>query len=365
MPIISFRINLMSIRKIYAPILLLGLLLLEGCNPFFVARMAYEESKILLNREKIESVIQSESSSEAEKRKLSLVLEARRFGEQAVGLTPRQSFTRYTRLDREVLAWVLVASRPDSFSLYSWWYPVVGSVPYKGYFEKSDAESAGAGLEKKGYETWVRPTEAFSTLGWFNDPVLSTTLANDEVSITNTVLHESLHSTVWIPNYVDFNESLANFVGHTANISFYEQKLKQCEDQNCKTSAQKLLSDASAAKERALAISHLITDLYQELDRLYKSDKSTEQKLKEREVIFEKYIAPVRAKNPKMKAFAKINNAEIMQLKLYMTDLSSFEDRFKKGSQNWREFLAQMNVIKSEIEKDSNKNPWDLLHNPG
>src|SRR5690606_33281988 len=113
---------------------------------------------------------------------------------------------------------------------------IVGSVPYKGFFEKEDAEHAAQKLELAGFETWVRGTDAFSTLGWFDDPVLSTTLSNSIPSIVDTVIHESVHSTVWIKGRVDFNESLANFIGGQGAYQFFKEKYELCqsEDPGCK-----------------------------------------------------------------------------------------------------------------------------------
>jgi len=151
----------------------LGVILaaLSGCSPFYVIRAAYEEGKILMNRKEIAEAIAAPDTSPDERNKLELVLEAREFA-IGMGLTPGESFTKFTHVDRDTLAWVVLGSKPDSFTLYTWWFPIVGRVPYKGFFEKASADAAAAALERRGYESWVRGTEAISTLGWFNDPVL-------------------------------------------------------------------------------------------------------------------------------------------------------------------------------------------------
>ncbi|NLF25648.1 MAG: aminopeptidase [Deltaproteobacteria bacterium] len=187
-------------------------LLAMGCSPLYITQAVYQESLILLRRRSISKVIADPNTHPDLKIKLQLVLDARAFA-MRIGLEPRGSFTKYTHMDQDVLTWVLAASRPDAFILKQWWFPFVGRVPYRGFFEKADALSAAAALQDQGYETSIRGAEAFSTLGWFNDPVLSTTLQRSAPSIVETVLHESTHSTIWVPGHVDFNESLANFVG--------------------------------------------------------------------------------------------------------------------------------------------------------
>src|SRR5690606_16686498 len=141
----------------------------------YFAQAAIQESKILLRREPIAEVLEQPEISAQEQRKLKIVLAARDYAE-AIGLKPGDSFTQYTRLEQDTLAWVVMGSRKDAFELYTWWFPFVGSVPYKGYFSQAGAEREARRLERLGYETWVRGTDAISTLGWFNDPLLSTTL---------------------------------------------------------------------------------------------------------------------------------------------------------------------------------------------
>jgi predicted aminopeptidase len=317
-----------------------AVLLLQGCNPFYVARAAYEESKILLRRQKISKLIESPKVSEEERRKLQLVLDAREFTKQ-IGLTPGKSFTLYSRTDQDVLTWVLMASAKDSFSLVTWWYPIVGRVPYKGYFSKDSAKSAAKRLESKGYETYIRGADAFSTLGWFNDPVLSTILQNDDVQIVNIVIHETVHATVWIPNNVPFNESMANFIGSRAAVDFF--KARGDKDK---------IKKAEQSFAHTLAFSRIINGLYLDLENLYKSDLSKQEKMVKREEIFNLHIQPLREANPNMKAFKKINNAEIMQLKIYLTELKKFNRAFENNSSNWPEFIS---YLKDIAEKTSSR----------
>ena len=113
---------------------------LAGCSPGYAMRAAYEEAMILWRAEPITTILEIETNQE-KARKLHRVLEAREFA-ASLGFEPGDSFTRYSELDREVLAWILIGSRRDAFDLYTWWFPVVGTVPYKGFFEREDAESA-------------------------------------------------------------------------------------------------------------------------------------------------------------------------------------------------------------------------------
>ncbi len=334
--------------------------LLGACSPFYVLRAAYEQGKLLAARQNIDELLLDPQTSAAEHSKLSLVLQARDFAE-SMGLQPRGSFKKYVRLERNELAWVLVASKRDSFSLFTWWFPIVGSVPYKGYFEKGSAERAAKNLEELDYETFLRPTAAISTLGWFDDPVVSPTLQSPEHNLVNLVIHESLHSTLWIPGQVDFNESLANFVGLQGAVDFFSRQLAQCKHEADCTIAKQRLENATNSRESELRFSAIIQQLYIELETLYSSAASRPEKLAKRVEIFDKHIAPLRAKNPNMKALQSINNAEIIQLKLYMTKLDLFNRHFVDLQNSWPKFLASMRSIAEQMESDDSLNAWDLL----
>lgn len=352
-----------------------SILFFSSCSPTYVIRAAYEESVILWNREDIRSVIRDDRTTLEEKRKLALVLEARDFGTQ-IGLNPGQSFTLYSKVDRDILAWVLLASKPDAFVLHQWWFPVVGRVPYKGFFEKEDADAEAQRLQRKGFETWVRGTEAFSTLGWFNDPVLSTTLRHPDISIVNTVLHESTHATVWIPGRVDFNESLANFVGTEASVDFYEDLAARCRHTECDIDAtvpnlENFIALGKTISERQKAIAMVLDRLYQDLDTLYRGQAPTGVKLEERRRIFTAHMAALKQRYPDLQPLKEINNAELVQLKIYLTQLDEFQRLWETDDHNWGCFMSDMKEIKRIVKGDSTKDPFEAMRemaerrNPG
>lgn len=343
--------------------LLLASSLLTSCNPLYVARAAVEETKILMSREAIVDVADDPEVSQTDREKLKLVLRAREFAQQKLNLEPRDSFTMYADIGREQLAWVLVASKKDAFELYNWWFPFVGTVPYKGFFDREDADSAAHDLEDEGFETRVRPTDAISTLGWFNDPLLSTTLKNQPAQIANTVIHESLHSTVWIPGHVDFNESLANFVGVIGAQRFAQYLVEQCpsDKPECTKQAKYFLDQTEQRIRFEFELADFVTSTYARLDQIYKANLSPEQKLSEREKIFNECVAPLRTKYPAMQAFKSVNNAEIIQFKLYLTGLREFDQLYQKLDKDMPSFLDAMHKIAEQTGNDQNSLPFELL----
>ena len=340
------------------PTALLVVLLLSGCSPLYVMRAAYEQGKILANRQDIHAAIESPATPASDREKLQLVLEAREFAIQ-MGLTPGASFTKYTRVDKDVLAWVLVASKPDAFALHTWWFPIVGRVPYKGFFDKAEADAAALVLEKRGYESSVRGTEAMSTLGWFNDPVLSTTLRHEPPRVVNTVIHETLHATVWIPNHVDFNESLANFVGGKGMAQFYAAKRSACQGECAAVTTAAALACRSLQGDLHLAAA--VETLYDDLNTLYTSPRTREDKIQLRTEIFARHTAALRTRFTSLRALQTVNNAELIQLKLYMTKLMQFEALYRTLDRSWERFLGVMREIAAAIKQDGTRDPYELL----
>lgn len=205
--------------KVLALVPLLGIG--QGC---YLGRAAVEEARILAGRRPIQRLIDDRSLPDSVRQKLRLVLAARRFAADSLGLNPGGSFTTFSDVGRDTLVLVLSAARRDSLAGYSWRYPVVGRLPYRGFFELDDALKARAELEAEGYDTYLRTSDAFSTLGWFEDPLLSTTLRHDSLDLVNTVIHEITHTTYFPKGQAVFNESFASFVGARGAERFFRSR---------------------------------------------------------------------------------------------------------------------------------------------
>ncbi|MBW3533993.1 MAG: aminopeptidase [Gemmatimonadetes bacterium] len=195
--------------------------LMAGCSPLYVIRAGIAEARILAARRPIPEVILDPATDERTRGKLVLALEARAWAADSLGLDVGDSYTSFTQLHTDTLAMVLSAAYRDRLASKTWWFPVVGRVPYRGYFDLDDALAAQRALESDGLDTYLRPTAAFSTLGWFADPLLSTLLRQDEVELVETILHELSHNHLWVPGHVTFNESYATFVGRAGAVDFF------------------------------------------------------------------------------------------------------------------------------------------------
>ncbi|MGH7789395.1 MAG: aminopeptidase, partial [Candidatus Binatia bacterium] len=181
---------------------------------------AYEEARLLWRRQPIETLLAGELDA-GTRAKLELSLAVRAFAAADLGLSVGGSYTSLAQVDAGQIVHVVSAAPRDRLVPYTWWFPIVGDVPYRGYFDVAQARALAASLDADGYDTDVRPAIAFSTLGWFDDPLLSTLLAYDQVRLAETMLHELLHSTLYVPGQAAFNESFATFVGHRGAQRFF------------------------------------------------------------------------------------------------------------------------------------------------
>ena len=190
----------------------------------YLTRAAFAEGWILRHRRPIVDVVADPATDPATRGKLILVIAARAYAADSLGLAVGETYTTYTQLERDTLVMVLSAARNDRLQAYTWTWPVIGRVPYKGFFDLARAQREAQQLQRAGLDTYLRPSAAFSTLGWFNDPLLSTVVRDDSVDLAATVIHETLHNTVFVKNHVDFNESLAEFTGYRGAEAFFRSR---------------------------------------------------------------------------------------------------------------------------------------------
>jgi predicted aminopeptidase len=192
-----------------------------ACSPVYVIKAGIAEAKILAARRPIPEVILDPNTDPRTRDLLTIASEARIFARDALGLDVGDSYTSFTRLESDTLALVLSAAYRDRLASRTWWFPIVGRVPYRGFFDEQDALETQRDLEAEGFDTLLRPTAAFSTLGWFADPLLSSILGQDDVELVETILHELSHNHLFVSGRVRFNESFATFVGRAGAAEFF------------------------------------------------------------------------------------------------------------------------------------------------
>jgi predicted aminopeptidase len=201
-------------KWLLAPSLLLAILALSGCQTLsFYGQAIKGQYHILAQQTRITTLLADSQTPPPLKAKLQLVQELRAFAAKDLKLPVDGHYERYADLHRPYVVWNVQAAPEFSLQATTWWYPFVGSVEYRGYFTESGAQDYAAGLRKKNCDVYVDGVEAYSTLGWFKDPVLNTFISNAPQDLAETIFHELGHQRVFAAGDTDFNEAFAQTVG--------------------------------------------------------------------------------------------------------------------------------------------------------
>lgn len=317
-----------------------------GCQISYYVKSAYNHLSMISNRVPISEALKDPQLPPEARSRLQAAAEAHEFAVSHIGLKPTDNYTTFIQLDRPYVSWVVSAAPRWKLEHHQWSYPFVGKMPYKGFASEEDAREEQAALEKRELDTYLRGVSAYSTLGWFQDSVLSSMLRQSEHGLVNTVIHETVHTTLYIRNSADFNERLAVFVGNKGTEEFYRAK----EGENSAT----LRRIADENHDDAL-FSRFIGPELAELKTWYEilpEDERREELRKERFAALQKKFATnilPRMKTTAYKRFPELplNNARLLYYRTYLQDLRDFEELFESAG-NWRRFLA----CAKTLEKD-------------
>ena len=219
----------MSLRRSFPRLLGLGLLLVvltgTGCHTTsYVSQAIRGQHQIWKRQEPIETLLASEKTPPALKHQLALILQLRKFAEHELKLPANGHYLRYADLERRFVVWNVYAAPEFSLTPKSWWYPVVGSLDYRGYFSEEKARAHAAELRARGFDTYVGGVTAYSTLGWFRDPVLNTFIHEPEADLADLLFHELAHQRLFIPGDTEFNEAFATAVAEEGTRRWMESR---------------------------------------------------------------------------------------------------------------------------------------------
>jgi predicted aminopeptidase len=311
---------------------------LSGCAPAYVVRLAYEEARILWRRQPITSLLAGDLD-EHTRSQLELVLAVRKFAADELGLSVGGSYSSLARVDERQVVYVVSAAPRDRLEPYTWWFPIVGRVPYRGYFDRAAAQREATKLEEEGYDTYLRPSVAFSTLGWFDDPLLSNLLSLERARLAEVVLHELLHNTIYLSGQSSFNESFANFVGSRGAVAFFARDGESGPEER-----------ATALWEDSLEFSELLGEELARLQKAYDRGILPQQ----REALLRAVQADFarhewRAGRSPL-AEKTLNNAVLVQYRLYNDRLALFEEAYERNDQDLRATIAWVRKL---VEKES------------
>lgn len=327
----------MSARRLLAP-LALGLLCagVAGCGTVkFYAQAIDGQAEILRKARPVPVVMRDQRVPREVKRKLAVVQDARRFALQ-LGLPANRQYDRYTDLNRRCVSWVVYAAPEFSVEGKTWWYPLVGRLEYRGFFSKAAAESEAADLRAQGFETYIGGVEAYSTLGWFRDPVLNTFFRRSDPELAELIFHELTHVKLFLPGDTDFNEAFA-----TANAEACVRRWLESNGDH------RALRQYEAGLTRDREIVRLLLKTRDRLGRLYRDKaRSVAQMRREKAAIFARMrqeSAQLRARWPGDSRYDRTfskpwNNARLNTVATYYELVPGFEGLLRKQRGDLKSF---------------------------
>jgi predicted aminopeptidase len=315
----------------------------------YLTRAGFEETRILESRQPIDRLARRSDIDPSLRHSLGLVLATRDYAAR-LGLEANETYTTYADVGRDTLLLVLQAAPKDCICPHTWKYPIVGRIPYKGFFDPKAARREADRFASRGYDVYLRPSSAFSTLGWFNDPLLSTALTRDSVELAATVFHEIAHNTLYVKSATPFNESFAQMVGYRSAQAFFQER-----------------GDSAQARQAAdrwhdeIVLGDYYAALVDRLQNLYNAHPDSlaldEGRRSAAAWARSQLEGPVgeRLRTFKIGRLTErpINNAQLIGARIYRTRLDLFESWYEGHDRDVRRSVSALKTLMQGAEGDS------------
>jgi predicted aminopeptidase len=311
-----------------------------GC---YLLQSAQGHFALMSRREPIAGVIDKPSTPKALRAQLKSVTAIRDFASRELGLPDNGSYRKYADIGRPYVVWNVVAAPEFSVDAKQWCFPIVGCVSYRGYFVEARARHFAAGLHAKGFDVVVGGVAAYSTLGHFDDPILSSMVAWNDVELAAIIFHELTHQLLYVPNDAAFNEALATTVEEEGVRRWLKQQGRD-----------KDLADHLVQQKRYLEVIDLMSQTRDRLRTLYGSGVPAplmrERKREILEAMREAYVV-IRSQWDDGHApfdvwFAKdINNAHLASIATYYACVPGFERELKAAGGNLTAFYRRVRAL--------------------
>jgi predicted aminopeptidase len=329
----------------WASLVLAVIFTLSGCRVTYILHAAAGQFRLVNGSVPVEQALKEDSLTPVQKKHLALVAAVKAFGENELGLKKTDNYETVYLGSSQSPIYVVSAAPKDELRLVTWWFPVVGNMPYLGFFDLDRAKSEKKKLVEKGFDAIVGRAEAYSTLGWFQDPIPFSLIEGSTLDLVETVLHEMTHTTLYVKGQGEFNEGLAVLIGKRGALLFIEKTYGPTHP---------LALEAAKSIHDEAAFSSFVASLLVELEHLYHSPKTYEQKLTEREKIFDAAyrqfeVLKSRLKTPRFLGFDKhpLDNAYLMSIALYHRHFDAFERVLEKNGGS----ITSMLVFLKDVAK--------------
>ena len=324
-----------------------------GCQTIaYYSQAAKGQAQVLFGQKRISGMIKDPEVSLKLKDRLKLVLELRKFARNELKMNPKGNYLKYRNLNRKYVLWVVYAAPPLSVKLKTWWYPVAGKFTSRGFFAEADARKFAADLQEEGMDVYVGGAPAYSTLGWFNDPVLNTFIHYPDADLAELIFHELAHHHLFVSGDATFNESFATAVAQIGVARWL------------KTNRGTEQHDVYLARcDRRHNLSELLAVSRSNLKKLFSSNKTEQEKRegkKELIAALKKDLVALSESDPayrKLAVWARrtINNAVLGARSVYHRRVPAFYALYEQNDQDMEAFLKEVEKIArlQKKERDS------------
>lgn len=302
--------------------------------------------KMISKREQIVDIVNDSARDEKLIKQLNLALELRAFASSELKLPENDSYRSYVQLDQPYITWNVFAADKYSISLQQWCFMVVGCVPYRGYFAESEAINFAENLSEQGLDVYVAGAPAYSTLGWFDDPLLSSMIDRGEITTAAYIFHELAHQQFYLKGDGAFNEAFATAVEEIGVRQWLMQRPQELESYN-EWLMQKTI------------FSQFVKSSREEFELLYQQEYDSEKMLVEKEIL----IAEMRRKFSNLSAGNKhisrytnwmsgpLNNAQLGAISLYRELVPAFHEIYSLCDQDYEKFYVKVESISKMPEE--------------
>lgn len=341
-------------RKLTVGAIFLAGVFLGGCeSPGYYSQAITGQLRILNQREGVDVVLSAiaarEPNAKDELLQSQLVLSQRllEFAERHLDLKAEGRYRTYVAIPRPYVVSNLFAAPVLSLEPKTWCYPFVGCAPYRGYFNRQSAEAYQRELAREGFDTYIGGVAAYSTLGWFDDPLLSTFLSWPEAELAQLLFHELAHSRMWLKGDVAFNEGFASFVGRQGMAQWLAVEGKQAD--------YSAYVDRRRAWRRLVGLLEVVRD---QLRDVYQGPLARELKLAEKTRLLAAARSCYRANLEKLGAgrydrlMEELDNAYLVSLATYRQTEPSFAVLFAEAGQRWPAFFSSVDLLKRLPESE-------------
>lgn len=288
--------------------------------------------EILWNAQEISDLMADSNFPDSTKEKFRLITTIKAFAENRLGLTQTENYTSFYDQKGEPILWVVTASPEFEIKAHQWKFPIAGSFPYKGFFDKEKAEKEQLKFQKLGFDTELAEVNAWSTLGWFRDPILSSMLQRDQGRLADLIIHESTHATLYVKDSVSFNENLASFVGKMGAELFlkeqYGDSSKEFLSYQLKLERNKIYKDYMRLQITALNKKYIDLDSSLDLDSKRELKKQWINEIK-KGLLGINYFSDTTKAKERLNSF-EFNNAYFSGFNTYSKELPQFHEQLEK-----------------------------------